>query len=75
MKDRIGEMKERELRQRELRRVKKENARLEAQNKALRRTLGRPEISSSQPQPHSGRNSGDKNLRARMRLHDLLFRR
>ena len=75
MKDRIGEMKERELRQRELRQLRKENAMLEAQNKGLRRTLGRPEISSSQPQPHSGGNSCKKNLRARMRLHDLLFRR
>ena len=78
MNPRVGEMKIRHLRQRELHKLQKENAKLDAEIEGLQRIvtpnrhLG---TLSSTSQPESGPPKEGANLRARMRLHSLLLRR
>jgi len=76
---RVAEMKIRELRRRELRQLQKDNAKLGAEIGMVSRAVSRnPNLttsSSSSSQPNSSPPKGCENLRARMRLHSLLFRR
>ena len=76
--DRVSQMKSRHLRQRQLHQLQKDNAKLDAEIEVLRRVVTPNrnfETISTTSEPDSGLPKGGENLRARMRLHSLLFRR
>jgi hypothetical protein len=71
-------MKSRHLRQRQLHQLQKDNAKMDAEIEGLRRVVTpnrNLETISSTSEPDRGHPKGGENLRARMRLHSLLFRR
>ena len=64
--------------QRQLHQLQKDNAKLDAEIEGLRRVVTpnrNLETISTTSEPDSGHLKGGENLRARMRLHSLLFRR